>query len=88
MKDLLEYLAKAIADKKEAIRVVEEPSEGGGLVLTLISDPLDTGKLIGKRGVTAYALKNLLRIKAAQLGQRFFLEIKSTEEASQIRTGE
>lgn len=80
MKDLLEHLAKSIADKPEAIQVIENTNETGGLILTLISDPGDTGQLIGKKGITAHALKNLLRIHASRLGQRFYLEIKSKDE--------
>lgn len=80
MKDLLEFFAKSIAEKEDAVQVLEGVGEGGGLVLTLVTDPVDTGKLIGKNGTVAYALKNLLRIKANQLNQRFYLEIRSSDE--------
>lgn len=86
MKELLEYLAQSIVDKPEEIKVAQGTTKAGSLLLTLISDAEDTGKLIGKNGVTAYALKNLLKIKADPLDRRVFLEIRSKDE--QIQTEE
>ena len=56
---VLEYVAKAMADEPEAVRVdVEE--HGRGVKLSLHVSPADMGRVIGRRGRTAQALRTLI----------------------------
>ena len=74
MKELIEYIAKAIVDKPEEVKVTEVPSENG-VILTLQVAPEDTGKVIGKEGRIAKAMRTLLRVAAIRKGTRATLEI-------------
>jgi uncharacterized protein len=74
MKELIEYIAKAIVDKPEEVKVTEETSENG-VILKLQVAPEDTGKVIGKEGRIAKAMRTLLRVAAIRKGTRATLEI-------------
>ena len=74
MKELIEYIAKAIVDKPEEVKVTEETTEGG-IVLKLQVAPEDTGKVIGKEGRIAKAMRTILRVAAIRKGTRATLEI-------------
>jgi hypothetical protein len=78
MKELIEYIAKAIVDKPEEVRVTEEATEDG-IVLRLEVAPDDTGKVIGKEGRIAKAMRTLLRVAAIRKGTRATLEIVSDD---------
>jgi len=74
MKELIEYIAKSIVDKPEEVRVSEEATEDG-IILRLEVAPEDTGKVIGKEGRIAKAMRTLLRVAAIRKGTRATLEI-------------
>ena len=74
MKELVEYIAKSLADKPEAVVVTEEQEEDG-LKLTLQVDDVDKGRIIGKQGRIAQAMRTLIRVKAAKAGTKARLEI-------------
>ena len=74
MKELIEYIAKAIVDKPEEVKVTEIPSENG-IIFRLQVAPEDTGKVIGKEGRIAKAMRTLLRVAAIRKGTRATLEI-------------
>ncbi len=74
MKDLVEYIAKALADRPEQIHVSEIEGETS-LILELRVAPEDMGRVIGKGGRTANAIRALLRVMAAKQGKRVNLEI-------------
>ena len=74
MKDLIEYIAKSIVDKPDEVKVTEEATDDG-VVLRLEVAPEDTGKVIGKEGRIAKAMRTLLRVAAIRKGTRATLEI-------------
>ena len=74
MRDLLDYLARRLVDEPDAVRV-EEVDEDGSLVLRLHVAPDDVGKVIGRQGRIARALRTLVRAGGAHEGRRFVLEI-------------
>lgn len=78
MKELIEYIAKSIVDKPEEVRVSEEATEDV-IVLRLEVAPEDTGKVIGKEGRIAKAMRTLLRVAAIRKGTRATLEIVSDD---------
>src|SRR5665811_634988 len=80
MKELLTYLTKHILPHAEDIEILEACNETGDVSFTLYTNPEDTGIAIGKGGKTAHALRELLKVKAMQTGQRVSLTIKSTDE--------
>jgi len=72
--ELLDYLARRLVDEPDAVRV-EELEEDDALVLRLHVAPDDVGKVIGRQGRIARALRTLVRAGGAQEGRRIVLEI-------------
>ena len=79
MKELLEYIARALVDKPEAVWV-EVDEEDDEITLTLGVDESDMGRVIGRDGRIANAIRSLLRIMAARDGRHVELEIVSDED--------
>ena len=74
MKDLIAYIAKALVDKPEKVVVTE--IEGQQIyVIELKVAKKDIGKIIGKRGRTAEAIRTILTGASAKLKKRCVLEI-------------
>ncbi|MFM2105540.1 MAG: hypothetical protein RL338_572 [Chloroflexota bacterium] len=73
-KELIEYVARSLVDDPDAVsvEVVEDP-EGTVLELHVAED--DMGKVIGKNGSVAKAMRTLLKVMAARDGQYVSLEI-------------
>ena len=74
MKELVEYIAKAIVDKPEEVVVTEEVSDGR-VTLRLKVATEDTGKVIGKQGRIVQAIRSLVKVAAVKSGTRVVLEI-------------
>lgn len=74
MKELIEYLAKSIAHNPDAVRVYEEEQDGQR-ILRLEVAPEDKGRIIGKQGRVAQAMRVILRVAALKQGLRATLEI-------------
>ena len=87
MKELLEEIAKAIVDHPEAVQV--NPVESSQVtVFELRTDAADLGKVIGKDGRMAKALRTILRAAGVKLQRRFLLEIMDEPQASAEDHGE
>jgi predicted RNA-binding protein YlqC (UPF0109 family) len=74
MKELVEYLAKNLVDKPEAVRVREHRGEYVVRV-ELVVDAEEKGKVIGREGKIARAMRALVNAAAAREGRRGVLEI-------------
>jgi hypothetical protein len=74
MKELVEYIARTIASKPDEVKVTEA-LEDDRLVLRLEVAPEDKGKVIGRDGRVAQAMRILVRITAIKEGTRAVLEI-------------
>jgi len=74
MKELIEYIAKTLADDPSQVRV-DEIEGSSSVVLELRVAPEDMGRVIGKGGRVANAMRTLLRVTAAKQGKRATLEI-------------
>jgi predicted RNA-binding protein YlqC (UPF0109 family) len=75
MKELVEYIAKSIVNDPEKVVVTEETNEQGVIVLKLQVADEDKGRVIGKQGRIAEAIRTLIRVKAAKAGTKVSLEI-------------
>ena len=74
MKDLLNQIVKALVDNPEQVQITEiEGSQT--VVLELRVDKSDMGKIIGKQGKTANAIRTLLNAASGKIGKRYILEI-------------
>ena len=74
MKELVEVIAKALVDNPDAVEVRAVEGERS-TVLELKVAPEDMGKVIGKQGKTAQAMRTLLTAIAAKDGKRAILKI-------------
>jgi predicted RNA-binding protein YlqC (UPF0109 family) len=74
MKDLISYIAKALVDFPDEVTVSEIEGERT-TVLELRVLKEDLGKIIGKQGRTAQAMRTVLNAASGKTGQRYVLEI-------------
>ena len=74
MAELLAYLARELVDDPDAVRVESEERDGA-LVLVLHVAADDVGKVIGRQGRIARALRTLVRASGARDDRRIVLEI-------------
>lgn len=76
MKDLLIEMAKGLVENKEAVSVtVDDPNEDGVVVYHLEVATEDKGRVIGKQGRIAKAIRVVMRAAANRLGNRVIVEI-------------
>jgi hypothetical protein len=74
VKELVEYIAKALVDNPDEVEVKEIAGETS-VIIELRVAPEDMGRVIGREGRVANALRVLLRVVAAKKGLRVTLEI-------------
>ena len=74
MRELIEYVAKSLAQDPDAVRVTETEEEGN-IIIQLEVAPDDKGRIIGKGGRVAVAMRVLLRVAAVKQGTRANLQI-------------
>ena len=79
MKEFLEYVARSLVDKPDAVWV-EVDEEDDETVFTLGVDQEDMGRVIGRDGRIANAIRSLLRVMATRDGRHVELEIVSDAE--------
>ncbi len=72
--DLLEWLARQLVDDADAVRV-EEVERDDATILQLYVAPEDRGKVIGRQGRIARALRTIVRASSAKSRRRIVLEI-------------
>ncbi len=75
MKEFIEYIAKQLVDNPDGVLIDEKVGEDKKLLLSLRVSQTDVGKVIGKQGKTAAAMRILLTAVAAKHGKRAVLEI-------------
>lgn len=73
----IEYIIKSLVGKPDAVKVERRVDEKG-VLLELIVDPEDLGRVIGKRGATAQSLRTLLRALGTKNDARYNLKIVDT----------
>ncbi len=75
MKEFIEYIARHLVDNPENVSIDEKAPEENKIILSLKVQAEDVGKVIGKQGKTAQAMRTLLTAIAAKEGKRAILEI-------------
>jgi uncharacterized protein len=74
MKDLVQYLAKALVNNPAAVEIIETTDQGAS-VLQLKVAREDLGRIIGKQGRTAKSIRSLINAAAAISNRKVVLEI-------------
>ena len=79
MKELVEVIAKALVNHPESVNVTEIEGDRE-TELTLSVDPADMGKVIGRQGRIARAIRTVLKVQATREDKRASLDIVSEDE--------
>ncbi len=87
MKELVELIAKALVDNPDKVQVSQLEGEQTS-ILELKVDPEDLGKVIGKQGRTARAMRIILGAAGMKLKRRFNLEMIEKDIEKDIEKGE
>jgi len=82
-KEFVEYIVKAIVSNPNDV-VAERSIDERGVLLQLTVNPEDMGKIIGKEGKTAKALRTLLRVLGAKANARINLKITEPEGSTHV----
>jgi len=77
-RDFIEFVVKTIVDHPDEV-VVEQSVDDLGVLITLMVNKEDMGKIIGKNGQTAKSLRVLLRMMGAKVDARYNLKIIEPE---------
>ncbi len=77
-REFVEYVVKMLVDKPEDVKV-ERKIDEMGVLITLDVNPQDMGMVIGREGMTAKALRTLLRVIGARNNARVNLKINEPE---------
>ncbi len=75
MKELIEYIAKSLVENPDEIDISEEAGDDGSVLIKLAAAQDDMGRIIGKQGRTAKAMRTLLNAKATREQKRASLQI-------------
>ena len=75
MRELVEYLAKSLASNPDEVVVTEDTESEGHITIRLEVHSDDKGKIIGRQGRVAQAMRTLLRVAAVKQDVRVTLEI-------------
>lgn len=75
MKELVEYIARSIVDKPDEVKVTETKGEAG-VILSLHVAAEDMGKVIGRQGRIAWAIRTLIKVVAVRQGIKVTLNIE------------
>jgi predicted RNA-binding protein YlqC (UPF0109 family) len=74
MKDLIEFIAKSLVDAPDSVNVTEIDGEHTSVIELKVANE-DLGKVIGKQGRTAKAMRTILQAASAKVKKRAVLEI-------------
>ncbi len=74
LKELVEFIARKLVDKPDEVKVNEVNAERTTVIELRVAKE-DLGKIIGKEGKTAKAIRTILSAASAKLNKRVFLEI-------------
>lgn len=81
----LEFVVKALVDNQDGVKIGRTVDEMG-VLLTLSVDPADMGKVIGRQGNTAKAIRTLLRVVGMKNNARVNLKINEPEGGSRMES--
>jgi uncharacterized protein len=74
MKEFIEYIAKMLVDQPDSVVVEQETSDDKIILKLKVAQP-DIGKIIGKKGRTAFALRTLIAAVGKKTGKKVRLEV-------------
>ena len=79
MLDLIKYIVLTFADNKEDVRFIESETDNV-VTVTVVLNEGDMGKVIGRQGKIAKALRTIVKSASAKSGKKYNIEIKEKGE--------
>ena len=79
MLELIKFVVETFAENKDAV-VYDVTEDGKNITVTVTLDPSDMGKVIGRQGKIAKALRAIVKAAAAKTGKKYTIEIKGKDE--------
>ena len=74
--DLVDLIVRRLVTKPEAVRVEEDRSEGGVILVTIRVDSEDVGRVIGKKGSTINAIRHVAKAASIKSGEKVDVDVK------------
>lgn len=74
--DLVDLIVRRLVTKPEAVRVEEDRSEGGAILVTIRVDSEDVGRVIGKKGSTINAIRHVAKAASIKSGEKVDVDVK------------
>lgn len=81
MLELIKYVVNQFAEKKDEVEILTEEKENA-IVVTVVLEPSDMGKVIGKQGKIAKALRTLVRASTPKNSKKYIVEIQEKGAAA------
>ncbi|MBO4572500.1 MAG: KH domain-containing protein [Clostridia bacterium] len=81
MLDLIKYIVFAFAENKDEVQFIEEEVDNN-VTVTVVLTESDMGKVIGRQGKIAKALRTIVKSASAKSGKKYNIEIKEKGEMS------
>lgn len=75
--DLVDLIVRRLVTKPEEVRVEEDRSDGGVILLTITVDPDDVGRVIGKKGSTINAIRHVAKAASIKSGEKVDVDVKA-----------
>ncbi|MBO5926239.1 MAG: KH domain-containing protein [Clostridia bacterium] len=79
MLELIKYIVSQFAEKNDEVEYIVN-EEGNSVEVTIVLDESDMGKVIGRQGKLAKALRTIVRSASAKEGKKYNIEIKGKGE--------
>ena len=79
MKEVVEYIVSQIVSHKEDVKVIEEELEEGVVTLRVLVHDDDMGKVIGKNGRIASAIRSIVKSASNKMSKKYFVKIGERE---------
>lgn len=74
--DLVDLIVRRLVTKPEAVRVEEDRSEGGVILVTIRVDSEDVGRVIGKKGSTINAIRHVAKAASIKSGEKVDVDVE------------
>ncbi len=75
MDQLVSYIVKSLVDNPEKVEVTTEQESEKVVIVKVVVDPADLGKVIGKGGRIASSIRTIIKSASAKSGRRFIVKI-------------